>query len=90
MSKKKEFDPTYYDTHSFYEDMVEAEKNGTLIVVQEGESFESGVKRLIEAQKRHEARVAAEKVAKGRYFPGPAPQEEPALCVAEPAAAYGG
>jgi hypothetical protein len=90
MSGKKEIDPTYYDTHCLADQFIRAEKNGTLIVIQEGESLESGIERLKEAQKRYKARLAAEKAAEGRYFPGPAPEEEPALCVAEPAAAYGG
>jgi hypothetical protein len=99
MRKKKEYNPTYYDTHSFYEDMVEAKKNGTLIVIQEGESLESGLKRLREAQARHKARLAAE--AKNPLKAGTAPKggyfadrervslpEESVLCVAEPSSAY--
>jgi hypothetical protein len=68
MSKKKEIDSTYYDTHSFYGDMVEAKKNGTLIVVREGESLTDGIKRLREAQKKVSvsARLPAGIVSKGK------------------------
>jgi hypothetical protein len=90
MNRKNEINPTYYDTHCLADQFIRAEKNGTLIVIQEGESLESGIERLKDAQKRYKARLAAEKKAarKGDYFTTPK-IEESALCVAEPNVAYG-
>jgi sRNA-binding protein len=80
MWKKKEIDPTYYDNNCLVDHFIEAEKNGTLIIIEEGESLEHGFKRLRKAQKRYEAtkkkaeaeaRKAARAANKAKTRPAP-------------------
>jgi len=52
--KGKGIDPTYYENHCFADDMVEAEKQGNLIVTRKGEN-------ALQSIKRHLAEKAAEK-----------------------------
>jgi hypothetical protein len=52
MRKKKEIDPTYYDTHDFGEEFFQAEKDGTLIVSEPGESYWDSIPRAKEVWKK--------------------------------------
>jgi hypothetical protein len=68
MSKKREIDPAYYDTHCFGGEMIEAKKNGALIVTRPGESAIEAIKRYREAQKKVSvaARVPAGLLSKAK------------------------
>ncbi len=54
---QKGIDPAYYENHCFAEDMVEAEKQGNLIVTRKGENALQSIKRYI-AEKKKTASVS--------------------------------
>jgi len=54
---QKGIDPAYYENHCFAEDMVEAEKQGNLIVTRKGENALQSIKRYI-AEKNKTASVS--------------------------------
>jgi hypothetical protein len=68
MRKKKEIDPTYYETHDFGDELMEAKKNGTLLVTLPGECALDAIKRYKKEQKAVSvtARVPAGIVNKGK------------------------
>jgi len=50
--KGKGIDPTYYETHSFAADFIQAKKEGNLIIPKKGESTLQAVKRHFEEKKK--------------------------------------
>jgi len=54
MSKKREIDPAYYETHDFGDELEEAARNGTLIVTKPGENALDSIKRYMQEKKKTE------------------------------------
>jgi hypothetical protein len=52
MNKKSGIDPEYYETHCFADDLVEAKKNGNLIITQPGENTLEAIKRHMQAKEK--------------------------------------